>query len=855
MIRTGIKRLVICLMVLCAIILSGCNMMGTIVLEAPVIELNDNIVSWEAVKDAAGYEVKVGINKYKVTETTYTIEITEPGSYEVSVSAYSQKDVLGKRSNKIIYVVEQPEIIKLDAPVAIKESNVVKWTTVANATGYELYLNGELLKVLLDTEHTFDKSEPGTYKYSVKAISTNPNYSTSEMSNEVEFVIAEEVEMVKLATPVVTLSGTTISWAEIEHADRYFVYVNGELVDIVTDPTFTYEEALYGDYSLTVSAVSNDNSRYLTSDTSDPVSYYKPIQDTALDLSKPVSMFTLNWKVIPTINENDEFVKGSAFGTISNYQGMSYLFIKDGDFYRIKLDNGMYLTHIKLSGSMDGFVAAPKAETPSQLYHFNTTGNDGFMFTLAPLSNPGYLVCENGSNGYHQYMQMEDNGVINPQQVWVLFNVNTTIADDVIAEPVKPDTDLTKPVLMYTISSSKMPAFNNERLMVKGETYNAEIDQTAAAFQLIQVGEYYMIKTADGYYLTYRKDGGDKFYKEYKTGADNQLFILEPEDKNFKIFPVLNQGYVVCEDDYNGYHLYSFCGVDSQRWIMVNVETEIAEDKVEEVEPTFTFEKPVLMYTKSSSLMPAFDSNGLMITGETFSEASTNAFMFIAVGDRYMIKTADGYYLTYRKDGGDKFYKEYKTGEDNQLFIVEAKGDVYTLAPVANPGYLICENGAGGYHQYSDCGVDSQRWVMVNVETEIAEDKVEEVKNIVLMYTKSSSLMPAFDNNGLMITGEAYSASVDQSAHAFELIADGDYYRIKTNDGLYLTHINDGSDKFYKLEKSDENNQLFIITLVGENYTIAPLSNPGYLLCENGAGGYHQYSDCGVDSQRWVFVK
>ena len=717
MIRTRIKSLFIGLMVLCLFVLSGCVTVVTSKLPAPVIELNENVVSWEVVENAVAYQVKVGINTYRVNETTYTIEITEPGSYEVSVKAYDSDDKLGNQSNKVIYVVEEQKTVKLDAPVAIKESNVVKWTTVENATGYEIYLNGELLKVLLTNEYTFDKTEPGTYTYTVKAISTNLSYTTSDMSNEVTFVIEEQVEMVKLATPVVTLTGTTVTWEAVEHADRYFVYVNGELIEIVTTPTYTYEEALYGEYSITVTAVSNDNAHYLTSDVSEPATFYKPIQDTDLDLSKPVSMFSLNWKTIPTFDESGKLVKGSLFGTISDYQGYSYQFVKDGDFYRIKLDNGMYLTHVKVTADIDAFIAAPKADSNSQLYHFTSTGTDGFMFTLAPLSNPGYLLCENGSNGYHQYMQMEDNGVVNPQQVWVLFNVDTDIAEDIIAEPVKPDADLEKPVLMYTVSSSKMPAFNEEGMMVKGEVYNAEADQTAAAFQLIKVGDHYKIKTADGYYLTYKKDGGDIFYKSYRSDADNQLFIVAAAGENYTLAPVLNPGYLLCENGNGGYHQYSDCGVDSQRWVMVNVEVEIAEDQVEVVEPTFSLEKPVLMYTKSSTLLPAFNNEGVMITGEAYNaeaDQTAAAFQLIKVGDWYKIKTADGYYLTHKNDGGDKFYKAEENDTNNQLFIITLVGENYTIAPLSNPGYLLCENGNGGYHQYSDCGVDSQRWVFVS---------------------------------------------------------------------------------------------------------------------------------------------
>ena len=574
------KRMFVLFTCLFCFILFGCTNEQGKMLDAPTIKIEGNVVSWDKIDGAAGYQLKIGINVIDTEDTKYTINIVENGNYEVSVRAYDSEKAYGKISNKLTYVVKN-EKIELDAPVVMNDSNIVKWTIVANATSYEIYINDKLVNVVVENQYVFEETVAGTYKIKVKAISTDQKYLPSEFSNEVELIVQEQVVLKQLTAPVLKITDNTITWEKIENADRYFVYVNGELVETLEETSFTYNDAIYGDYVFTVKAVSDDNLHYIASEYSNKVSYYKPIQDTDLDLSKPVTMFTLNWKCITSFDENSTMIKGKKLGTLTDYQGLSYQFIKEGDFYRIKLDNGMYLTH-KKNGDSDLFVAAPKVKENTQLYHVTPTGNSGFTFTLAPLSNPGYLVCEDGISGYHQYMKMEENGVIDSKQVWVLFNVNTTIGEDINAEEPKPTADMTKPLLMYTVSSTKLFTFTTEGLMVKGSEYNAETDQTAFAVQLIAEGDYYRIKLVDGYYLEYQKiDGKDSFVKAYKKADNSQLFIFKAVGQYYTIEPVNNAGYLICEDDGDGYHQYSDCGVDSQRWALVNVEVEMADDKTE----------------------------------------------------------------------------------------------------------------------------------------------------------------------------------------------------------------------------------------------------------------------------------
>ncbi|MBQ9709283.1 MAG: hypothetical protein IJV67_01520 [Clostridia bacterium] len=57
-------------------------------LEAPVVTMTENVITWEAVEGATGYVVNVNGTTYDVGEAlTYTVDISNPGDYAVTVYA------------------------------------------------------------------------------------------------------------------------------------------------------------------------------------------------------------------------------------------------------------------------------------------------------------------------------------------------------------------------------------------------------------------------------------------------------------------------------------------------------------------------------------------------------------------------------------------------------------------------------------------------------------------------------------------------------------------------------------------------------------------------------------------------
>ena len=98
---------------------------------------------------------------------------------------------------------------KLTAPKVTLEGEVLSWEAVENALSYTVYENGqELAKEITELTYTIDVDdlEPGTYKYTVRAIADGTTYANSALSNPVEYVI-EDLPEYKLESKTVIADG------------------------------------------------------------------------------------------------------------------------------------------------------------------------------------------------------------------------------------------------------------------------------------------------------------------------------------------------------------------------------------------------------------------------------------------------------------------------------------------------------------------------------------------------------------------------------------------------------------------------------------------------------------------------
>ena len=230
-------------------------------LEAPVVSLVDNVISWNAVPHADKYEVYQGESKAAEVEgTSYTITVTQAGEYTYTVYAVSNDAAYSKSqsSHAVTYTVvpQQAETTPLYAPVISIVGNVISWNAVPHADKYEVYQGDSKVAEVTVTSYTVNITASGVYNFTVYALSDDAAYSPSEASNAVTYTVAQQPQgPTALDTPVLSLTGNILSWDKVQNASQYEVYRNGVLVDTVETLFYKIKENAGGTYNYQVKAI------------------------------------------------------------------------------------------------------------------------------------------------------------------------------------------------------------------------------------------------------------------------------------------------------------------------------------------------------------------------------------------------------------------------------------------------------------------------------------------------------------------------------------------------------------------------------------------------------------------------
>lgn len=258
------KRLSILLIVLLAVIVAvtavACetkDVNGLVILKTPKISLEGNTVTWNAVKNASEYGVKIGENEdIVVKSTSYTID-PALGTANVSVRAIGDQKKYGysEYSSPVAYVAKN----MLAAPTLsyVKEADGsinLSWNAVANASGYTLRFSseskGNSQRVSYDTTNTSytigseNFTTPDIYYFEVKA-NGSESYRDSAYSQPQNYVVETQ-----LSAPEASYNPATgaITWSSVENTKKYYL----KLIDVATG-----DEIQVRDYQSTSTNLTN----------------------------------------------------------------------------------------------------------------------------------------------------------------------------------------------------------------------------------------------------------------------------------------------------------------------------------------------------------------------------------------------------------------------------------------------------------------------------------------------------------------------------------------------------------------------------------------------------------------------
>lgn len=255
------KRIVITtvlLLIACLVVgLVACDKDG---LKAPSgLEMSGNVLTWQAVDGAEGYEVVINDGQpVKTKDTMYFVEVAETGTYNIRVRAY-KGEKYSEYSEAYRYVVSE----MLDKPAVTYDelTKVVSWNAVEGAAAYSVrvrYTDKDIsaegavieLSEVSTTTYTLTKeeySEPGSFTIEVRALAPEG----SEKSDSAYSDACVFVNSATLATPVLSsITSTRVYWNSVANATSYYLEARN-----VDDPEEVYSTTVTATSSTSVSVL------------------------------------------------------------------------------------------------------------------------------------------------------------------------------------------------------------------------------------------------------------------------------------------------------------------------------------------------------------------------------------------------------------------------------------------------------------------------------------------------------------------------------------------------------------------------------------------------------------------------
>lgn len=343
-------------------------------LDAPSISINSQtgVITWTAVPNATGYAVyENGFITANVTGTSYTITQTKMGTYSYYVSALSNKTGYSESdpSNTVTFEVG-PQV--LPAPHIELEGNVISWTAVAHANGYEVYEGNRRVAVTTELNYTITQTEYGSYEYTVAAMPESVEYAQSPRSNAVTYNLLPPAEPLATPQPSIDTVSRTINWTAIPNATAYEIYEDGVLVATQAETSYVITRLTPATYSYTVRAIS-DNAAYGPSEQSQPVEYTVTATSVVYEINVvfPEGYSGTETVTVGLYNDDGELIaSGSATRDEQSNSAMA----------EIQAESGIYLA--KLTTLPQGYLATQihvNADTDNAVIRLVANNGDVFL--------------------------------------------------------------------------------------------------------------------------------------------------------------------------------------------------------------------------------------------------------------------------------------------------------------------------------------------------------------------------------------------------------------------------------------------------------------------------------------------
>lgn len=240
-------------------------------------------------------------------------------------------------------------VFKPSAGADATNANLIEWLT-ANATPSSV------------TPFDLTTLSLSVGAHTIKVKATAAGYADSDFSNSVTYEVYEQ-----LATPVISISGDTLSWAAISHAASYTVYADGSPAQTgVTGTSFDLAtlSLAQGNHSIQLQAV---GSGYYTNSELSTAASYDVLPQLAAPTNVSVSDTTATFDPVTNAETYEFFADGTSMGTYAPPSGYS---VSIASNYSYVDDDGNYNTFYV---TVDGVTTYLANVSPGQVLSSNAS--------------------------------------------------------------------------------------------------------------------------------------------------------------------------------------------------------------------------------------------------------------------------------------------------------------------------------------------------------------------------------------------------------------------------------------------------------------------------------------------------
>ena len=320
-------------------------------------------LSWDAVSAADSYKIyRDGALLSSVSTESFSQSNLDDGTYLYEVASVNEYGESADRAS-ISVNASAPEA-PTDLRASFSGSSVVlSWSAVSNASGYEIYRDGNLV-ASIDT-HSFSQNNlaDGTYLYEVASIN---NYGISEARASVSV----SVDQLPPAAPSdltasVSASSVSLSWSAVDEANSYRVYRDDSLLGTVSSNGFSETGLADGTYLYEVSAV--DGAGESSDRASISISVSTPPPETPANITSWVigANVSLSWSTVADATSYKVYRDDSLLASV-NANSFSESNLADGTYlYEVSAvnDYGESESRVGISVSISAGESPPATPT------------------------------------------------------------------------------------------------------------------------------------------------------------------------------------------------------------------------------------------------------------------------------------------------------------------------------------------------------------------------------------------------------------------------------------------------------------------------------------------------------------